>query len=77
MWQICSWQVCRGVVFSRAAGRTSLIINNKTMNIIMKNDIRSKAMEYNTPVCEVLSVGIQSVICSSETEKVTETEGEW
>ena len=47
------------------------------MNLFNKNDNRSKAMEYNTPVCEVLSAGTQSVICGSETEKVTETEGEW
>ena len=32
---------------------------------------------YNAPICEVLSIGTQSVICGSETEKVTETNGEW
>lgn len=32
---------------------------------------------YDTPVCKVLSVGTQGVICGSETEKVTETNGEW
>lgn len=37
----------------------------------MKKDI------YNAPVCEVLSIGTQSVICGSQTEKVTETEGSW
>lgn len=28
---------------------------------------------YNAPVCVVLAIGTQSVICGSETEKVTET----
>lgn len=32
---------------------------------------------YDTPLCEVLSVSTQNVICGSETEKVTETQGEW
>ena len=43
----------------------------------MKNGNMSKAGEYSAPVCVVLSVGTQSVICGSETEKVTETQGEW
>ena len=41
----------------------------------MKNE--NKVMEYNAPVCNVLSVSTQTVICGSETEKVTETPGEW
>ena len=41
----------------------------------MKNDNQSR--EYSAPACVVLSVGTQSVICGSETEKVTETPGEW
>ena len=36
-----------------------------------------KTNVYNAPACEVLSIGAQSVICGSETEKVTETEGQW
>ncbi len=36
-----------------------------------------KTSVYNAPVCVVLSVGAQGVICGSETEKVTETQGEW
>lgn len=44
------------------------------MKKLMENE---SVMEYTTPVCDVLSVGIQSVICGSETEKVTETQGEW
>lgn len=40
----------------------------------MKNE---KYMEYEAPVSEEIYVGTQSVICTSETEKVTETEGEW
>ncbi|MBR3744509.1 MAG: hypothetical protein IKN31_05300 [Bacteroidales bacterium] len=47
------------------------------MNIFKNNDYLSIAMTYSAPMCEVLSVGSQSVICSSETEKVTETQGEW
>ena len=38
---------------------------------------KNNVMEYDAPVCNVLAVGPQSVICGSETEKVTETEGEW
>ncbi|MBQ7254324.1 MAG: hypothetical protein IJS30_06600 [Bacteroidales bacterium] len=47
------------------------------MKKLMKNGNMSKAGEYSAPVCVVLSVGTQSVICGSETEKVTETQGEW
>lgn len=43
----------------------------------MKQLKKNKGMEYDAPVCEVLSVGTQSVICGSETERVTETPGEW
>lgn len=32
---------------------------------------------YDTPLCEVLSVSTQNVICGSETEHVGEKEGEW
>ena len=32
---------------------------------------------YITPLCHVSFVGAQRVICASETEKVTEEEGEW
>ena len=38
---------------------------------IMKTNV------YDAPACEVLFLGTQSIICSSETEKVTETEGQW
>ena len=41
----------------------------------MKNE--NNVMEYSTPVCNVLSISTQTVICGSETEKVTETSGEW
>ena len=47
------------------------------MRSLVKKENLSKAMEYSAPVCVVLSVGTQSVICGSETEKVTETPGEW
>ena len=32
---------------------------------------------YETPTCNVIIVGTHRVICASETEKVTEEEGEW
>lgn len=32
---------------------------------------------YAPPVCEAILEGTQRVICASETEKVTEEEGEW
>ena len=35
------------------------------------------AREYEPPVCEIFSVGMQRVICGSETEHVGEDEGEW
>ena len=34
-------------------------------------------MEYNAPICNVLSVSTQTEICRNETEKVTEAPGEW
>lgn len=32
---------------------------------------------YTPPVCQVILVRTPRVICGSETEKVTEIEGEW
>ena len=32
---------------------------------------------YESPVCRVISVGTNRVICGSETEIVGEDEGEW
>jgi hypothetical protein len=47
----------------------------------MKIDYLSKgiadAQGYESPVCEVLFVGTQKVICASDTEVVGEDEGEW
>ena len=37
----------------------------------------AEAKSYASPICQVIDVGIQRVICGSETEKVTEIEGEW
>ena len=45
-------------------------------NNILPNDI-ADIQVYNTPVCEVILVGTQRVICASETERVGEIEGEW
>lgn len=33
--------------------------------------------EYEAPDCEIFSMGVRSVICESETERVGEQEGEW
>lgn len=33
--------------------------------------------EYESPVCRVIIVGAQKVICASDTEVVGEDEGEW
>ena len=32
---------------------------------------------YESPICEVIILGAQRVICASETEIVGEDEGEW
>ena len=32
---------------------------------------------YEAPACEIFTVGLQRVICGSETEHVGEDEGEW
>ena len=37
----------------------------------------SDAQVYEAPVCRVISVGTNRVICGSETEIVGEDEGEW
>ena len=46
----------------------------------MKNNLTKTSADiqaYTPPVCEVILEEIESVICASETEKVTEIEGEW
>lgn len=37
----------------------------------------AEAKSYAPPICKVIDVGTQRVTCASETEKVTEIEGEW
>ena len=37
----------------------------------------AEAKSYASPICQVIDVDTQSVICASETEKVTETDGGW
>ena len=39
--------------------------------------IDADARSYISPVCEVILVETQGVICASATETVGETEGEW
>ena len=47
----------------------------------MKYNILSKqnagVREYDAPVCEVFTMVSQKVICTSETERVEEEDGEW
>ena len=46
----------------------------------MRNNLTKTSADiqaYTPPVCEVILVGTQRVICASETETVGETEGEW
>lgn len=47
----------------------------------MRNDNLSiglgEVKVYYSPVCEVIFVGTQKVVCASETEKVDDNEGEW
>ena len=51
------------------------IVNDmKSNNFSTEN---AEAKSYASPICQVIDVGIQRVICASETEKVTEIEGEW
>ena len=37
----------------------------------------AEAKSYAPPICQVIDVDTQRVICASETEKVTETDGGW
>lgn len=37
----------------------------------------AEAKSYVSPICQLIDVDTQRVICASETEKVTETDGEW
>ena len=51
------------------------IVNDmKSNNFSTEN---AEAKSYSSPICQVIDVDTQSVICASETEKVTETDGEW
>ena len=51
------------------------IVNDmKNNNFSTEN---AEAKSYAPPICQVIDVDTQSVICASETEKVTETDGEW
>lgn len=46
----------------------------------MNNNLSKESagiQSYAPPVCKVILVGTQRVICTSETENVGETEGEW
>lgn len=46
----------------------------------MKSNLSKERVDFESyapPICEVIPVGTQMVICASETETVGETEGEW
>lgn len=47
--------------------------------MLIDNHLRMDGGEYRTPLCKVIQVASQSIICASDdpTEKVDETEGEW
>ncbi len=47
------------------------------MKIDSQASEKAAVREYVVPACEILSVGLQSLVCNSETEHVGETEGEW
>ena len=51
------------------------IVNDmKNNNFSTEN---AEAKSYASPICQLIDVDTQRVICASETEKVGETEGEW
>lgn len=51
------------------------IVNDmKNNNFSTEN---AEAKSYAPPICQVIDVDTQRVICASETEKVTETDGGW
>ena len=51
------------------------IVNDMKNNNFSTENVEAKS--YASPICQVIDVDTQSVICASETEKVTETDGEW
>ena len=52
------------------------IVNDMNNNFSTKN---AEAKSYAPPICQVIDVDTQRVICASgtETERVTETDGKW
>ena len=44
---------------------------------LSKENAEIRRYEYVAPDCEVIIVKTQGVICTSETEKVEEIDGEW
>ena len=49
-------------------------------NIMRHNNLtteNAEAKSYAPPICQVIDVDTQRVICASENEKVTETDGGW
>lgn len=47
--------------------------------MLIDNHLRMDGGEYRSPLCKVIQVKSQGIICTSDgpTEKVDETEGEW
>ena len=52
------------------------IVNDMNNNFSTEN---AEAKSYASPICQVIDVDTQRVICASgtETERVTETDGKW
>ena len=55
---------------------TNLSKDNTMQNTNLSKDKVARKV-YKIPDFKVINVGMQRVICGSETEKVDETNGEW
>ena len=53
------------------------IVNDMNHNNFSTENVEAKS--YASPICQVIDVDTQRVICASgtETERVTETDGKW
>ena len=51
------------------------IVNDMKNNNFSTENVEAKS--YASPICQLIDVDTQRVICASDTEKVTETDGEW
>ena len=51
------------------------IVNDMKNNNFSTENVEAKS--YASPICQVIDVDTQRVICASGTERVTETDGKW